>query len=651
METPKIQVLDQDTIGKIAAGEVIERPLSVAKELVENAIDAGATAITVEMKEGGIRLLRVTDNGCGIAAEDVRTAFLEHATSKIRSTLDLLSIRSLGFRGEALPSIAAVSRTELITKTAGSLTGVRILMEGGKELSFEEVGAPEGTTFLVRDLFYNLPARRKFLKSARTEGNAITSLMERLALSHTGISFQLMSDGRSVLRTDGNGRIRDVIYQIYGRDIAENLLPVELQTPLLKLYGYVGKPNYSRGNRDFENYFINGRYVKSTLLQKSIEDAYHSFLMQHQYPFTALMLEVDGKEVDVNIHPQKMALRFQKPEEIYDRVYQALRSALKEKELIPKVFLPLEEKKPAEEKLPPLPEPFEAARVRPLNMQKEHRETVQSILADKGTEPDRELSPAPEFEVAGEKSPEPEESGRLTPEEKPVQTELLFNGNRVEAFSEIEPAAEAEELTGPEEAKKPEEPKAFRILGQVFLTYWLVETGDRLLMVDQHAAHEKVIFERLMKRKAKKERLSQALFPGLTVTLSTHEEQTLNDYLSLFTEAGYEIEPFGGRTFTITAVPADIYGLDEKHNFLEMLDELANDQHRNVTEELYYHIATMSCKAAVKGNQHLTLMEFQALMEQLLSCETPYQCPHGRPTMISLTRYEVEKLFKRVVPS
>ncbi len=589
----EIRVLDPQTVGKIAAGEVIERPLSVVKELVENAIDAGSTAITVEIRDGGISLIRVTDNGCGIPAGEVRLAFTEHATSKIRSLDDLSRISSLGFRGEALSSIASVSRVELITKEKDALTGVRYVAEGGKELALEEVGAPQGTTFLVRDLFYNIPARRKFMKSARTEGSAILSLMEHLALSHDGISFQVISEGRSALQTGGNSNPKDVIYHLYGRDIAENLLYVEKDYGHLVMRGFIGKPNVSRGNRNFENYFVNGRFIKSPLISKSIEDAYHSFLMLHQYPFTALTIEIDGQEVDVNVHPQKMELKFQDPETIYEEVYGALRQVLEQKELIPEVQAPA-------------PAPV-----------KESLKEGSSIQAE---------PPISKPQSRPQPLPEPFETGRKELPKITKENQLRLN-------------LEYEEETKPK----------FKILGQVFRTYWIVEQEERLLLVDQHAAHEKVIFERLMQRKRQKEVYSQTLSPGFVLTLSPTEQTALADHKELFLEAGYEIEDFGGNSVEITAVPADIYGLGEKQYFLELLDELATLHKKTETDELYLRIATMSCKAAIKGNQDLSVAEFESLMEQLFACENPYQCPHGRPTMISMTRYDLERKFKRIV--
>ena len=645
----EIQVLDKTVIDQIAAGEVVERPLSVVKELVENSIDAGATAITVEIKNGGISLIRVTDNGSGIEPQYVRTAFLPHATSKIRRVEDLLSVSSLGFRGEALSSVSAVSRVELITKSGSQLTGIRYRIEGGRELSFEEVGAPEGSTFIVRDLFYNIPARKKFLGSERTEGNAIVSLMEHLSLSHPEISFCFLSGGKAVLDTAGNRKERDVIYRIYGNRVCSSLLPVEEEAGPVRISGFIGKPDISRGSRSFENYFVNGRYIKSKVLSSGIEDAYRSFLMQHQYPFTVLHFEVDGEEIDVNIHPQKMELKFHHAEEVYDAVFSALRKTLEQKELIPEGENPREEKKTAEL----LPEPFERTRESVI-LTPADRETPQYGAKESlSASPDREIQREPGLSL------QTEENGEETGGENGART-LSFSdeSGKTPRIREEEPeyavSGTAEEI----EMQPEEEPRLFltkearedyRILGQVFQTYWIVAFADKLYLVDQHAAHEKVIFERMMRQKERKEQTVQMLYPGIVLELTPSEEETFRSFEKELESAGYRFEPFGGRSVEITGVPSDLYGLNVRDYFLEMLDELTSSGKRAESETLYLKIATMSCKAAVKGNQTLSEAEFSALLSDLLECENPYQCPHGRPTIVTITKYELEKRFKRIV--
>ncbi len=591
---PEIRVLDPETVNQIAAGEVIERPMSVVKELVENAIDAKATRITVEIEDGGVTMIRVTDNGCGIPAKEVETAFLSHATSKIQSLQDLLDIKSLGFRGEALPSIAAVADVELITKTREALLGTRYRIANSSEGTLEEIGAPDGSTFLIRGLFSQIPARRKFLKTEKTEAGYCSSLMERIALSHPDIAFQFISNGQIRLQTAGNAKEKDLIYHIFGREVASQLIPVEAENGFMKIKGYIGKPVVTRGNRNYENYFVNGRYVKSNLISKGIEDAYRSYLMQHQYPFTVLSFSVNGEEVDVNVHPQKLELRFKGPENVYEFVKDVLSEKLLEKELIPEV--PLAEKRAKEtvsekkESLPVAPEPFETKRLEAVK---------QYVRLDSPYEP--------KYEVR----------------EEPRQETLPF-------FSE-------------------KAAPSYKILGQAFRTYWIIEMEEKLYLIDQHAAHEKVIFERLMKRKREKEALSQQISPPQILTLSLTEENILKEYMDDFCSIGYEFSHFGGNEYAMTAVPADTYGLDEKRLFLEMLDDLAENGRIRDTEELYLKIATMSCKAAIKGGDEISEAEFRSLLDEMLSLENPYHCPHGRPTTISMSRYELERKFKRIV--
>ncbi len=603
---PEIKVLSQETINKIAAGEVIERPMSVVKELVENAIDAGANAITVEIEDGGTTLIRVTDNGCGIARDEVETAFLSHATSKIRTAEDLARVDSLGFRGEALPSIAAVAEVELITKQKGALLGTRYLISDSGKGSLTEIGAPDGSTFLVRSLFHHTPARRKFLKTEKTEAGYCSALLERIALSHPDIAFQFISNGQVRLHTAGNASEKDLIYHLYGKEVASSLIPVEAENEHLRIEGYIGKPEVTRGNRNYENVFVNGRYVKSNVLSRGIEDAYRTYLMQHQYPFTVLSFTLDGEEVDVNVHPQKTELRFREAEGVYEFVRKTLAEKLSEKELIPEVPIAPQKAKEnqaisPEQKKKAAPEPFEEKRLREL------RAYV------------RESSP---YEQKYEYRTEKRETA-LKQEEKIEQQTLPF-------FSE---------------KAKPE----YRILGQAFRTYWIIEMGEKLYLIDQHAAHEKVIFERLMKRRREQQHPRQQISPPVVLTLSLSEETTLKTYLSDLEELGYEISSFGGNEYAITAMPSDILGLDEKQFFVEMLDDLTENGRLRDTETLYMKIATMSCKAAIKGGDPISEAEFRSLLDEMLTLDNPYNCPHGRPTTISMTRYELEKKFKRIV--
>ncbi len=649
----KIALLSQETIDKIAAGEVIERPSSVVKELVENAIDAGSTAITVEIKEGGISFIRITDNGSGIESSEVPLAFLRHSTSKIRSAEDLLCVHSLGFRGEALSSIAAIARVELITKTADALTGTRYLIEGSKEISQEEIGAPDGTTFLVRDLFYNTPARRKFLKTAQTEGTYISDMLEKLALSHPDISFKYINNNQTRLHTSGNGNRKDLIYHIYGREIASSLLEVNFKCDYFALTGFIGKPSINRGNRNYENYFINGRYIKSTLLSKAIEEAYKSFLMQHQYPFTVLYFTFEGETLDVNVHPTKMELRFGNNQEIYKELCDALYAVLSHRELIPKVPVTEEKKQKIEHVYKdPIPEPFEKRRINEIRSAataavKEPVTSYGNPTQPKASMPvikQPDVTPAshpgviavtpnPKFEQPVNKTAEPEK----TVTEQPVAQQQMQNPTQVTLES-----ISSDFLT--RDAKK-----KHRIIGQLFKTYWLIEYEDKLYIIDQHAAHEKVLFERTMARLNQKEYTSQTISPPIVLSLDAKEQEMLERYLPQIQKLGYEIENFGGREYMISAVPDNLFHIDMKDLFIEMLDDFSDISGRATPDLILEKVATMSCKAAVKGNDALSLPEIDALIEELLTLENPFNCPHGRPTIISMSKYEIEKKFKRIV--
>lgn len=652
---PDIQILDQQTIDKIAAGEVIERPSSVVKELVENAIDAQSSAITVEIKEGGISFIRITDNGCGIEKEQVPLAFLRHSTSKIRSVEDLFTVSSLGFRGEALSSIAAVSQVELITKTPMGISGVRYVIEGGKEQSLEEIGAPEGTTFLVRNLFYNTPARKKFLRTAQTEAGYIGDLMERLALSHPEISFKFIANNQLKLHTSGNSNLKEVIYHIYGRDIAGNLLEVQAENELVSVSGFIGKPLVSRGNRNFENYFINGRYIKSALIAKSIEEGYKSFVMQHKYPFTVLHISINGKLLDVNVHPTKMELRFSDGEAIYQFLTELVRNTINQSELVYEVSLENEKeahKRQAQQKREHLksgrqaPEPFETKRLEAVKAE---------IRKDSPYEPKYEKRPIASEAPKQEKQPEAEK-------------EAYPLGGRPEVVAEaadygIPPERMGDDLSGTAsfEYRQEELPiitrklldissqKEHRVIGQLFETYWLVEFDSKLYIIDQHAAHEKVLYERTVKSLDDKEFTSQAIYPPILLTLNMQEEELLKKYMEYFRKLGFVLEHFGGKEYSVTAIPANLFGLNEKGLIVEILDSLSEFQGRETPQIITEKIASMSCKAAVKGNQKLSRQEAESLIAELLTLENPYHCPHGRPTIISMTKYELEKKFKRVL--
>lgn len=711
---PHIQVLDQVTIDKIAAGEVIERPSSIVKELVENAIDAGATSVTVEIKDGGISLIRIMDNGCGIEHNEVRSAFLRHSTSKIRSVEDLAHISSLGFRGEALSSIAAVTQTELITKTAEEELGTRYVIEGGKEISIEETGAPDGTTFLVRQLFYNVPARRKFLKTPVTEAGHVQDLLIHLALSHPEVAFVFLNNGQEKLRTSGSGRLKDVIYSVYGRDVAANLLDIDYEKGGLRITGYLGKPVITRGNRNFENFFVNGRYVKSPMISKSLEDAYRDFTMQHKFPFAVLHFHVDGEQIDVNVHPTKMELRFQRQQEVYNTVFEGVHRRLLEPELIQRAELPdpagFCTKKTTEERTikesPFLLKPRAPGGVpegsRPVNRSAaldtgasetqaaQNTEALSSRAEAKGAalcENKEEVHDEDYFirkmrervvayhnrassaEVSDRSGiyRQEKQANRIReaavynahPEERRADDTQLSSGTE-ETFNMCEPDSRRTE----ENVKvKPRQMDLFeenflkrdvraeyKLIGQVFDTYWLVQYKDSLYIIDQHAAHERVLYERTLKGMKTREFTSQYLSPPIILSLSMQEAELLKENMDRFERIGFEIEPFGGEEYAVRAVPDNLFGIARKDLLMEMLDDLADGITTAMAPDLIDEkVASMSCKAAVKGNNRLSAREVDALIGELLTLDNPYHCPHGRPTIIAMTKKELEKKFKRIV--
>ena len=743
----KIAVLDQQTIDKIAAGEVVERPSSIVKELVENAIDAGATAVTVEITDGGKKMIRITDNGGGMERDQVPLAFLRHATSKIEKVEDLEHIASLGFRGEALSSIAAVAQVELITKTPSALSGVRYVINGGVEESLEDMGAPEGTTFLVRNLFYNTPARSKFLKSDTTEGNYVSTLMEQLALSHPEISFKYIQNKQVKLHTSGNYSVKDVIYNIYGRDITKALLEVSYENDFMKIEGFVGKPEISRGNRTFENYYINGRFVKNRIIVKGIEDAYKGFLMQHKFPFVSLHIQMEGNDLDVNVHPSKMEVRFARGTEVYDAVYETVRKALTTREMIQNVPFGKEEnvRRPSSAVKPgDVPEPFEMKRragmpeyrtqvantvnrvsdtssytplprgtitmaeqaVREQRIYqtkdpftKAEEQLFEGTLSDKkdaasgASEKNTDVE-AVQYNSQQEKTsnaqninPSVEESYQINPMQNAAEQENVTSAENNKYASESNQSKVSEiagistgitEKSGngdiegvsgnaanvaetvsqfkpqqlelfEEKLLTPESRSRHQLIGQIFDTYWLVQFEDRFFIIDQHAAHEKVYYERFVKRFREQTIESQYLSPPLIVSLNLQEEALLETNRKYFEDFGFEIEPFGGKEYCINAVPTNLYGLDEEELFLEMLDNLASEKDKDPLGIFASRLATMACKAAVKGNHQMSIQEANMLIDELLTLDNPYHCPHGRPTIISMTKTELEKKFKRIV--
>ena len=770
-----ITVLDQNTINKIAAGEVIERPASVVKELLENAIDAQATAVTIEIKEGGTTLIRVTDNGCGIPKDQISLAFLRHATSKIKSVEDLFTVSSLGFRGEALASIAAVAQVELITKTGDSLTGFRYQIEGGAERGLEEVGAPDGTTFIARNLFYNTPARKKFLKRPVTEGAYVADLVEKIALSHPEISIRFIQNNQNKLYTSGNHNLRDLVYTVYGREVTANLLPIDVQAQDIKVSGFIGKPLIARGNRNYENYFINGRYIKSSIISKAIEEAYKPYMMQHKYPFTLLHFSIEPEFLDVNVHPTKMELRFRDGELMFKTVLNAVGEALSHRELIPLVSL--EEKRAREEaqqkeRLTPRPEPFEVRRrqtlenggttdrksesISPLSSNNSgfdaHTppQTVQNtpinyrLIPHKPQNQLRETSGSWNGSAAAPgKAARPAShaadlerelfGGAQEPENQPVDCKLpadlaqaVLSGSGTdfadrpgtgfaarpstdfaarpgtdfadkpgtgfpatpggvtadghETKAEDHPAAsgstgpqppqperapgaasQGEETSGTADASPEQldlfdtkflDPKSrlrHKLIGQLFDTYWLVEYDGMLVIIDQHAAHEKILYENTMKSLKTRQYDTQMVNPPIILTLSMNEELLLNKYMDYFNNLGFEIENFGGREYAVRGVPANLFSIAKRELLIEMIDGLSDEAAVRNPDIIYEKVASMSCKAAVKGHMSMSAMEANELIDQLLHLDNPYNCPHGRPVIISMTKYELEKKFKRIV--
>lgn len=667
---PEIQLLDQATINQIAAGEVIDRPSSVVKELLENAIDAKATAITVEIKDGGISFIRITDNGCGIEKDQVRKAFLRHATSKLHTIDDLLDIGSLGFRGEALSSIAAIAQVELISKPPEAMLGISYQIEDGEEKSLTQIGAPDGTTILVRNLFYHVPARKKFLKTAATEGNYINQLMENMAMLRPDISMRFINGGQNKLYTSGNGRLKDLIYTIYGREISSNVLEINYECPLFTVTGYIGKPIISRGNRTFENYYINGRFVKSRLIAAAIEQAYKPFMMQHRYPFTVLHIKIKPELIDVNVHPAKMEVRFQQENEIYELLAGAIENTLRGKEFIPDVSDDGKAEKKVQEKQK-LPEPFEQRRLQAM------KEIIPPPPAEHKTQ--NEQKPSAEHKTQSEqKLPRNEEQPKvLSKLSEPVceykaekKQTIKDSDSKWESASGIHkrigqdvsqtvnqmPTQPEQKLEKTEQQTLFTEPllseKArihHRLIGQLFDTYWLIQYGNQLYIMDQHAAHEKVNYERLMEAYRKKERITQFVSPPMVISLTRAEEAILEEFKSEFERIGFTIEPYGGREYAISEIPANLYGINEKDLFLEMLSDLEDRGSMQPSELIASKLASMSCKAAIKGGQKISFQEADALVSQLLTLENPYACPHGRPTIITMTKYELEKKFKRIV--
>lgn len=688
-----INVLDKSTVDKIAAGEVVDRPSSIVKEVLENAIDARATAVTVEIKDGGISFIRITDNGQGIEKDDIKNAFLRHATSKIKNVEDLLSASSLGFRGEALSSIAAVTQLECITKTPSDLTGIRYVIEGGEEKCLEEVGAPTGTTFIIRNLFYNTPARRKFLKSATTEASYISSIVEKIALSHPEVSIRFINNNQNKLHTSGNNKLNEIIYSIYGRDVAANILEIDDIAMNMHLTGYIGKPIVSRGNRNNMVYFINGRFIKSKIINNAIEEAYKPYMMQHNYPFCVLHFQIDNYLIDVNVHPSKMEIRFENPMDIYNIFYNAISAALSRRELIPEVSeadsgnsmkIPVQtvannarntgntgntnsnnnntdnntpnnnlvsENNSGEAKINNIENNANNIESTTNNIENDVNsiENVENVIkTEEKQQPKRHIREPEPFEVRRSMLDDMANVSYAAENDNTADISKVAESSNDYNAAPVQGQAEQLDLFDNVFLSEKER-KKHKMIGQLFDTYWLIEYDNNLYIIDQHAAHEKVLYEKTLKSFKNKEITSQQINPPIILTLSMEEENILNRFSDEFERFGYEIEPFGGKDYAVRAVPANLYSIGQKELLMSLIDSLTETSVELKSDLITEKIASMSCKAAVKGNNRLSVEEANALIEQLLQLDNPYNCPHGRPTIISMSKYEIEKKFKRIV--
>ena len=643
-----ISVLDKNTIDKIAAGEVVERPASIVKELVENAIDSGALAISIEIKDGGTSLIRVTDNGGGISKDEIKTAFLRHATSKIRRANDLFNIHTLGFRGEALSSISSIAKCEIISKPSTQLTGVRYVIEGGAEVSFEDVGAPVGTTLLIRDIFFNTPVRRKFKKSASTETAYISELVEKFMLSNLDVSIRYIVNNQTKLQSSGNGDLKEVIYQIYGREVHKALIEVDYSEDDISIKGFIAKPEISRANKSQLIYFVNGRYVRDKHIIKAIEDAYADRMMQHKYPFAVLMIEIDTQSVDVNVHPSKMEIRFSDEAYIYEKVKKAIEVSLKNADMIRQAGIDEEKKAALKRSFDRLPEPFEKNKLTLLTESDKNITTAN--LSDKKDEflkdlPSIDLSLKPDKvlpELKVDTIISTFDKADLEREYKQNNREVIYE-NKVNEDKLQEPAVKQLEFLDKKASKKR------KIVGQIFDTYWIVEFDKSMYIIDQHAAHEKVLYERFLKQFEKEELSSQLISPATVISLSSTEADAVEKHLPSLKKLGFEIEHFGGREYSISAIPNILPSVNKEVWLGELISELLEVDSVKNTESILEKIASMSCKAAIKGNQKISFEEAKILIDELLELENPYNCPHGRPTVIKMTKTEIEKKFKRIV--
>lgn len=639
-----IRLLDNNLINKIAAGEVVERPASVVKELMENSIDAGATAITVEIKEGGISLIKITDNGKGIPKEELKTAFLRHATSKLRTLDDLEDIMTLGFRGEALSSIASVAQVEMITKTKDSQVGHKIVINGGVVEKEEESAGNNGTVFTMKNLFYNTPARRKFLKKPATEGGYVSEVVNRIALGHPEIAIKYINNGNTIMQTNGSGDVKSVVLYIYGRQMASQMIETSYGKDGFTVEGLIAKPELSRGNRNYENFFINGRYIKSNIVQNAVEEAYKGKLMVGKFPVFALNLKVPANTVDVNVHPTKLEVRFSDDNLIYDIMYNAVLKALKKTELIPEVTWD----KPKKVKSDNVQGTLED-----ITFNNTVEKKAENIETKAVVENDFKYDDKPIFsnQSVAEKAPEPK-NPVLNAINKVYQEPYYNEEKSVEKPVETENISKKPEEKPILNEQKEEKRKPFfnnyRIVGQLFATYWIVEQNNCMYLIDQHAAHERALYEDFTEKFKNSQISSQQLLQPIAVNLSEGEKVIVEENMELLESFGFEIEEFGARTYAIRAVPYVFNSPSNVSFFMDIVDTLADKNLKSIYDTKEDAIAMMSCKAAVKGNDRLSYSEAQELIQRLLSLQDPFTCPHGRPTIIEMTKYELEKKFKRI---
>lgn len=623
---PKIHVLEKQVAELIAAGEVVERPSSVIKELVENSIDSGASIVTVEIRRGGVTYIRVTDNGCGIAREDVATAFLRHATSKVREKDDLDAILTLGFRGEALASISAVSRVDLITRTADSSIGTHYSSEGGSDVEIEDAGCPLGTTITARDLFFNVPARMKFLKKDTAEGNSVAGLMDKIALSHPEISFRLIREGKEVLHTPGDGKLNSAIYAVFGKEFSGALLPVDYTLGGIRVHGYISSPIASRPNRSMQNFFINGRFVRSRTACVALEEAYKGAIMVGKFPACVLHIELPSSVVDVNVHPAKLEVRFVNERPVFDAVYHGVKSAVTASRDMKSVDLAQHARRPVD--------PY-----KPDVVVKPQLESIRTSI-ERVLETEPQPVTKPEVRTEEPPLPQPPETEPVPPawEETPVQTEAVQENPESNAQPETYIVPETERDLSR---------TAHKVIGEVFDTYIILEYDAQTLMfIDKHAAHERLLYEKLKRRE--EAAMAQTLLVPATVTMDKNEYTAVLQNLSVFEQAGFDVEDFGSGTVLVRSAPLNLNGADIKDSVLEMAGYLEENKTDATTEHMDWLYHNIACRAAIKGGNASKKEELIALAEELEANPDVRYCPHGRPIYVMLKKRTLEKEFGRV---